>query len=118
MLGSWVGVAVLAMLHEGLKVLREYIEMTSERDVDDVNRCLTYNSVGYTPSVDGAIKTVTPPDHTHARKRCVGHTCPPSVTIEVCFVLKKTASVMHELQFISQPTKTSRRTRWSSKVSK
>jgi len=64
MLGSCVGVAVLAMLYEGLKVLREFVDMKlmKVQDIVDIRR-KTDDSGCHTPSTEGSKTTVTTPHH-------------------------------------------------------
>jgi len=72
MLGSCVGVALLAMLHESLKVMREYVDVKSERKSEDVNsRRKTDDSCcgSCTTSTDGCDTTATHGARGH--KRCV-----------------------------------------------
>ena len=71
MLGSCISVAALAMLYEGLKALRQYINVQWEREAEDVDSGLADDSGCCTLSVEDS-KTATETARRHRdTKRCV-----------------------------------------------
>ena len=73
MLGSCISVAALAMLYEGLKALRQYINVQWEREAEDVDSRRADDSGCCTLSVeDSTCKTATETARGHHdTKRCV-----------------------------------------------